>query len=256
MAGEPAKVCQNRRFCQNLHKKLIFSKKIWKCAYKLFYLQKSENHTIMKRYLLLLVLAIYCLPSEGFAQPMLINAPREYQPVDPSFGIWNSMITNSNKSLLNKPNKPKKKQKPRINRVYLLAIENTTDEATGLTTLRWNDGSSYVGEIYRTVFHGTGTMTYPDNGKYHGQWKYSHRDGIGTMEYADGSKYVGEWVRDLPNGSGTFINPEGIAFTGKFKDGIPHGKCVMQDIDGRKYTARWYYGKLREKSIKPYKEKK
>ena len=24
--GEPAKVCQNRRFCQNLHKKLIFCK--------------------------------------------------------------------------------------------------------------------------------------------------------------------------------------------------------------------------------------
>ena len=33
--GEPAKVCQNRRFCQNLHKKLIICKKIWKCAYKL-----------------------------------------------------------------------------------------------------------------------------------------------------------------------------------------------------------------------------
>ncbi|MBQ2019863.1 MAG: hypothetical protein II210_03345, partial [Rikenellaceae bacterium] len=65
----------------------------------------------MKKYLLILIVAIFCLPSEGFAQPMFINAPREYQPVDPSFGIWNSMITNSNKSLLNKPNKSSKKQK-------------------------------------------------------------------------------------------------------------------------------------------------
>ncbi|MBR3793146.1 MAG: hypothetical protein IKK27_04310, partial [Alistipes sp.] len=195
----------------------------------------------MKRFLLLLVLAIFCLPNNSFAQygPMLINAPRELQPVDPAKSAWNSTINYSNKSISSKPQKP---SKPRVKVSYLRAAEVSTDEATGLTTLSWADGSSYVGEIYRTVFHGMGTMIYPDKGKYHGQWKYSHRDGIGTMEYADGSKYVGEWVRDLPNGSGTFINPEGIAFTGKFKDGIPHGKCVMQDIDGRKYTARWYYG--------------
>ena len=211
----------------------------------------------MKKYLLILIIAIFCLPSEGFAQPMFINAPREYQPVDPSFGTWNSMITNSNKSLLNKPNKSSKKQKTTkkvpVNKLKI--VEESIDKATGISTIRWEDGSSYVGETYRTVFHGMGTMTYPDNGKYHGQWKYSHRDGIGTMEYADGSKYVGKWVRDLPNGEGTFINPEGIAFSGTFKNGVPHGKCVMQDLDGRKYSARWVRGVLKEKSIKPLEEK-
>ncbi len=212
----------------------------------------------MKRYLLLLVLAIFCLPNNSFAQNY--GTPGYYGEQIRSgesalASIWAAGKYGGTSDFSWSTNTLKSAKKPRINRVYLLAIENTTDEATGLTTLRWNDGSSYVGEIYRTVFHGTGTMTYPDNGKYHGQWKYSHRDGIGTMEYADGSKYVGEWVRDLPNGSGTFITPAGIAFTGKFKDGIPHGKCVMQDIDGRKYTARWYYGKLREKSIKPLAEK-
>ena len=210
----------------------------------------------MKRYLLLLVIAIFCLPNNSFAQYRGLNYPERINPGQSELArIW-AVGKYGGTDGFNWNSKPKKKQKPRINRVYLLAIENTTDEATGLTTLRWNDGSSYVGEIYRTVFHGTGTMTYPDKGKYYGQWKYSHRDGIGTMVYPDGSKYVGEWVRDLPNGSGTFINPEGIAFTGKFKDGIPHGKCVMQDIDGRKYTARWYHGKLREKSIKPLEEEK
>ena len=208
----------------------------------------------MKKYLIAFTILAF-LSIEGFAQdgPMLINAPRELQPVDPAKSAWNSTINYSNKSISSKPQKP---SKPRVKVSYLRAAEVSTDEATGLTTLSWADGSSYVGEIYRTVFHGMGTMIYPDKGKYHGQWKYSHRDGIGTMEYADGSKYVGEWVRDLPNGSGTFINPEGIAFTGKFKDGIPHGKCVMQDLDGRKYAARWVRGVLKEKSIKPYKEKK
>ena len=207
----------------------------------------------MKRYLLLLVIAIFCLPNIANAQFT-------------SFGIrptttWEREMRDQrrfNEKFFgeSKAYQFTKKKKPRIHYTVLSVVEKTTDEATGLTTLSWADGSSYVGEIYRTVFHGMGTMIYPDKGKYHGQWKYSHRDGIGTMEYADGSKYVGEWVRDLPNGSGTFINPEGVAFTGKFKDGIPHGKCVMQDIDGRKYTARWYYGKLREKSIKPLEEEK
>ena len=212
----------------------------------------------MKRYLLLLVIAIFCLPNNSFAQNY--GTPGYYGERIRSgesalASIWSAGKYGGTDGF-NWNSKPKKKQKPRIHYTVLSVVEKTTDEATGLTTLSWADGSSYVGEIYRTVFHGMGTMIYPDKGKYHGQWKYSHRDGIGTMEYADGSKYVGEWVRDLPNGSGTFINPEGIAFTGKFKDGIPHGKCVMQDIDGRKYTARWYYGKLREKSIKPLEEEK
>ena len=209
----------------------------------------------MKRYFLLLVLAIFCLPNNSFAQdgPMLINAPRELQPVDPAKRAWNSTINYSNKSISSKPQKP---SKPRVKVSYLRAAEVSTDEATGITTCRWNDGSSYVGETYRTVLHGMGTMVYSDSSKYNGGWMYDHRHGIGTMEYADGSKYVGEWVRDMPNGEGTFINPEGVAFTGQFKDGEPHGKCIIQDTDGQLYKARWYYGKLRKRSIKPYKEKK
>ncbi len=37
--GEPAKVCQNRRFCQYLHKKLIFSKKNLEMSPKFVFLQ-------------------------------------------------------------------------------------------------------------------------------------------------------------------------------------------------------------------------
>ena len=219
----------------------------------------------MKRYLLLLVLAIFCLPNNSFAQNYgtpgyygeRIRSGESALASIWSAGKYGGALTPYDWGRPNLRKNHKKDGKISLDPVeYIKPIEEVVDGTTGTATLRWSDGSSYVGETYRTTLHGTGTMTYPDNGKYHGQWKYSHRDGIGTMEYADGSKYVGEWVRDLPNGSGTFINPEGIAFTGKFKDGIPHGKCVMQDIDGRKYTARWYHGKLREKSIKPLEEKK
>jgi hypothetical protein len=210
----------------------------------------------MKRFLLILIAAIFCLPNVGFAQGL--SLPSSSETIDPSQGAMASIWfqgTYVGPIDFDWENKPQKPSKPRVKVSYLRAAEVSTDEATGLTTLRWNDGSSYVGETYRTVFHGMGTMIYPDKGKYYGQWKYSYRDGIGTMEYADGSKYVGKWVRDLPNGEGTFINPEGIAFSGTFKNGVPHGKCVMQDLDGRKYTARWVRGILKEKSIKPLEEK-
>ncbi len=114
---------------------------------------------------------------------------------------------------------------------YMKPVETIKDETTGNTTIRWADGSSYVGQTA--------------DGKI---------CGIGTMIYPDGSRYCGSWKRELPNGEGTFITPEGIAFTGKFKDGVPHGKCIMQDVDGRKYSARWVRGVLKEKSIKPIEE--
>ena len=208
----------------------------------------------MKNIYLIFIILLFCLPNTALAQYHSSNSRLFSSSTTWEREMQDQKRHNEKFFGESKAYQSAKKKKPRINRVYLLAIENTTDEATGLTTLRWNDGSSYVGETYRTVFHGMGTMIYPDKGKYYGQWKYSHRDGIGTMEYADGSKYVGEWVRDMPNGEGTFINPEGVAFTGKFKDGIPHGKCVMQDLDGRLYSARWVRGKLKEKSIKPLEE--
>ncbi len=206
----------------------------------------------MKKYLLILIVAIFCLPSEGFAQ---LNS------IYMSDYVWNANATVgmphvSVKDILKQQKQLEQQKTIKKDQVKKLKIvEESIDKVTGISTIRWEDGSSYVGETYLTVFHGMGTMIYPDKGKYHGQWKYDHRDGIGTMEYADGSKYVGKWVRDLPNGEGTFINPEGIAFSGTFKNGVPHGKCVMQDLDGRKYSARWVRGVLKEKSIKPLKQK-
>ena len=112
------------------------------------------------------------------------------------------------------------------------AIEVNIDEATGMATIRWDDGSAYQGHTY-----------------------YGEMKGVGTMIYPDGCKFVGLWDRDLPNGNGTFQTPEGITFTTNFKNGKPHGKGVIQAPDGSLYTARWKDGKLKEKSIKPLEEK-
>ena len=111
------------------------------------------------------------------------------------------------------------------------SAEITVDEATGITTITWGDGAMYRGQTY-----------------------YGEIKGVGTMVYPDGSKYCGQWERDLPNGYGTMLYPDGLAYSANFVNGVPHGKGVVEDADGNKFSARWVYGKLKVKSLKPYKE--
>jgi hypothetical protein len=194
----------------------------------------------MKKILFLLVAAIFCLPIEA-------NPPfNHYLPGTGAEGTnvaHEEFLTNRRKAKLTKyQNKTNKGYASYVNRIqqenqaYLNSkpsAEITVDEATGTTTIKWNDGAAYQGQTY-----------------------YGEIKGIGTMVYPDKSKYVGSWERDLPNGQGTFQTPEGIMYTVNFENGVPHGKGVIQDLDGRKYSARWVRGKLKEKSIKPLKEKK
>ena len=211
----------------------------------------------MKKYLLILIVAIFCLPSEGFAQ-----MPSSSETIDPSQGAMAStwfVGKYGGTDGFNWNSKPKKirKTKSPITKESLVA-EMTTDPETGITTVRWNNGAVYVGEIYYAELNGKGTMTYVDGSKYIGNWSKDRRWGIGSMYYANGDVYHGEWMWNVPEGQGTFITAEGVAFTGKFEDGIPRGKCIIQDVDGRKYTARWGWGtgKLLKHSIRPLKEKK
>ena len=202
----------------------------------------------MKKYLFLLLAAIFCLPNIGFAQGHLNTyewESRMQRMINYPFNFREHRTEQRTK-------KPRKTTTP-ITKEDLVA-EMIKDPKTGQTTVRWNNGAVYVGEINYGEISGTGTMIYPDSSKYQGQWKNDHFHGVGTMEHADGSAYCGQWENGSPNGQGTFLTSEGIKYTAKFKDGVPRGKCILQDIDGRMYTARWVRGKLKEKSIKPLEE--
>ena len=177
----------------------------------------------MKKYLFLLLAAIFCMPHIAGAQPLPQSYNKDLNRVRSHYGefaigdyiVWA---------------KRREQQKAYLN--AKVAVECVTDEATGQTTIRWNDGSAYQGQTY-----------------------YGEIKGVGTMIYPDGSKYIGLWERDLPNGKGTFQTTEGITFTVNFENGLPHGKGILQDLYGRLYTARWVRGKLKDKSIKPLEEK-
>ena len=50
------------------------------------------------------------------------------------------------------------------------------------------------------------------DGLYHGQ---------GTVTYPDGSKYVGEFKDGVYHGQGTFTSPDGSKYYSEYKDGLP-----------------------------------
>ena len=193
----------------------------------------------MKRYLLLLVIAIFCLPNNSFAQQY--GTPGYYgEQIHPRQSalaeIWAAGKYGGAYEKLYKIRKSQddsEKVLPKSGAKSIHVASITIDEATGLATAIWKDGSIYRGQVYLEEIRGIGTIVNPD-----------------------GSQYSGEWKWNLPNGKGTFITPDGIAYTTNFVGGMPHGKGVIQDLDGRKYTARWKHGELKVKSIKPLEEEK
>ena len=149
----------------------------------------------MKRFLLLLILAIFCLPNIANAQDLSQEDyaigqkyRRKRGRTQHSYDAYNSYIVWA---------KNREQQKAYLD--AKTSVEITVDEATGITIITWGDGAMYRGQTY-----------------------YGEIKGIGTMVYPDKSKYVGSWERDLPNGNGTFQTPEGITFTVNFENVVPH----------------------------------
>ena len=66
------------------------------------------------------------------------------------------------------------------------------------------------------------TTTYPDGGKYVGEFKYGKKNGQGTYTHYDGSKYVGEF-KDDKRWNGTRYDKNGNI---QYK--IVNGKRVIQ----------------------------
>ncbi len=188
----------------------------------------------MKRYIFLLLAMIICLPIKADPPKNIeqfaigaenYNKHEQWQVNRKASGtaLWTSKWKTTRDDY--------EKVLPKAGAKSIHVASITIDEATGLATAIWKDGSIYRGQVYLEEIRGIGTIVNPD-----------------------GSQYSGEWKWNLPNGKGTFITPDGIAYTTNFVGGMPHGKGVIQDLDGRKYTARWKHGELKVKSIKPLEE--
>jgi hypothetical protein len=73
------------------------------------------------------------------------------------------------------------------------------------------DAGTYVGKLDENGMRiGTGTCTWADGSKYHGDWNQNVRHGNGTYETpADSTRFEGQWVNDHKHGTGQQTQGDG-----------------------------------------------
>ena len=116
-----------------------------------------------------------------------------------------------------------------------------------------NNNPQYKGEVKREYIifgdgfpEGLGSLTYPDGGKYEGEFKDSKEHGQGTYTFGkgkwEGDKYVGEFKDGMYRGQGTYTWSDGRKYVGEWKDGKPwNGK--EYDKNGN-ITSKFVNGKF------------
>lgn len=137
--------------------------------------------------------------------------------------------------------------------VLLFCTINAAAQNTESDTLRFDDGSWYVGGIVDSLFNGKGTMQYSDGTLYSGDWKNGLWDGKGELtfpdgdhysggfkehkmsgegvyKYANGAEYSGDWENNMFNGVGTLLYEDGGYYTGIWKDDMRHGAGILYSI--------------------------
>jgi hypothetical protein len=88
-------------------------------------------------------------------------------------------------------------------------------------TYTFPDGGKYVGEWVDNKVNGQGTLTFAISGAtYVGEFKDGQYSGQGTFTFANGDKYVGEWKDNRHNGQGTLFGSNGLVINqGIWADG-------------------------------------
>ena len=69
------------------------------------------------------------------------------------------------------------------------------DCRSGVGTLRWPSGESYMGDFRNGKRHGQGTLRWPDGRSYIGTWRDGQPGGLGTRIFANGRYKAGYFDR-------------------------------------------------------------
>jgi serine/threonine protein kinase len=106
-------------------------------------------------------------------------------------------------------------------------------------TITFPGNSKYVGEFKDNKKSGHGTYTLPDGAIYVGEFEDDKIKGQGSYTWPDGSMYVGEFKDDNFNGQGTFNWPDGSIYVGEFRDDKKTGQGTYNWPDGFKYVGEF-----------------
>ena len=71
------------------------------------------------------------------------------------------------------------------------------------------DGKVYTGEWRDNLWHGEGSIEFPNGSRYDGKLKNHQFDGFGKFTDADGSSFEGYWSRRKKHGFGEEKDSQG-----------------------------------------------
>ena len=135
------------------------------------------------------------------------------------------------------------------------------DIISGNGTMKWKDGSIYVGAFENNLKHGQGFYTYPadDNeglASYDGEWKKGLPSGFGTLIYKEkGKQYIGQWLNNYKQGYGLMTfgeESEILKYEGEFKGDERSGNGTMVWKNGQKYVGEWLNNEIHGCGILTY----
>jgi hypothetical protein len=118
---------------------------------------------------------------------------------------------------------------------YIGTLRNGKPDGRGY--LRYSDGTQYEGDVQMGELTGTGEMVYPNGDDYKGGFKNGSRDGTGIMTWILGGRYEGGWKDDEPHGPGNIIYAGGTGRSVTVEDGRDPARPPSAE-PGKKYTIK------------------
>lgn len=115
----------------------------------------------------------------------------------------------------------------------------------------WPDGGKYEGEWLDGKMHGKGTYVEADGSRYEGQWREGKMHGKGTQIFAKGDRYEGEYHDGHRHGKGKQSFANGNLYVGNFWQGQIHGIGTYTCADGRVYSGEFKNNKLADPQFSP-----
>lgn len=103
----------------------------------------------------------------------------------------------------------------------------------------YSTGESYVGPFVNDKITGIGVYYFSNNTVYSGSLVDNKKEGYGEITYSDGSTYKGNFSNDMMNGYGVYVWADGSKYEGSFINNIKNGVGKYTFASGEIYNGNW-----------------
>jgi hypothetical protein len=116
--------------------------------------------------------------------------------------------------------------------------------AGSVTTIEYDDGSLYVGEVRNEMPHGLGIFYYSNGDIYIGEFDNNEVAGDGIIYFKFGDKCIGEFKNGTMQGIGTYYAKDGTIYSSTWDDNEIDGYGTLYFADGGVYVGELKNGMI------------